>query len=225
VAKGGIDMSENISSIFHKIYQNDLWTNGSGPGSFAKLNFELFEFIDKIRKKEDLTSLTDLGCGDFQLFKKFSFDEGFSYRGYDIVNSIIDENKRHFSNDFTEFFNMPTDLAHLPESELILIKDVLIHLDNENSMQIIDHSLRKSKFVLFVNNMTNGEVDYNADISIGKFRPVDVSLPPFCLDVIERVEYSSQWAYDPNFPLWLAKIMGKKVWPGEKHIQLVRGDR
>ncbi|NBB23596.1 hypothetical protein GVM20_00470 [Porphyrobacter sp. SLTP] len=218
-------MSENIASIFQNIYEKNSWTNGSGPGSISQLNLELFDFIENLRKTEDLKSMVDLGCGDFQLFRKFEFNQNFSYIGYDVVSDLIEKNNKTFSSNFMKFCIMPSDLADIPETDLVVIKDVLIHLDNATSKKIINRSIEISKFIIFVNNISKGATDYNMDIGIGEFRPVDVSLWPFGLNVIERVEYGSEWAYDPKLPLWLAKIFGKKVWPGAKHIQLVRGGR
>ena len=38
-------MSADVPSVFGKIYRDNEWTNGSGPGSFRSFNRELLDYL------------------------------------------------------------------------------------------------------------------------------------------------------------------------------------
>ena len=118
---------------------------------------------------------------------------------------------------------MPDNLDSLPHCDLYLIKDVLIHLSNEQTAEILRNVLQKCKYAIVVNNVAESEDSYNRDIATGSFRPVDVSKSPFDLPVIETIQYGRAWDYDPRLPRLVSKLLRKRVWPGAKHIQLLAG--
>lgn len=215
-------MNTEISQKFSKIYKADAWSNGSGPGSFSRLNHELFDFIRKFIARNNVSSMVDIGCGDFQLWRRFDFAEC-SYTGFDVVDSVVQKNAR-FARSHIKFERMPDNLGDLPFADLYFIKDVLIHLNNDEAARLVAIARARSKFSIFVNNTAAGNSNYNSEIQIGQFRPVDVSLQPFEAPVIESKVYGAAWAPDPRWPEPLARLLRRRVWPGEKHIQVVAGE-
>lgn len=213
-----------ISEKFEEIYSLDEWTHGSGPGSIRKFNVPFLEYITQILREHNVRTIVDVGCGDFQMFTQFDFRPA-RYLGLDVAGSVVERNQRKFGNFDVRFAIMPTNLSDLPEADLYIIKDVLIHLDNKTSVEIALSAVSKSNYVVFVNNVSNDAMDYNREIGIGDFRPVDVSLAPFDLEVIQHFVYGESWAYDPHLPKILAFLLRRRVWPGRKLVQLVRGKR
>lgn len=215
-------MNNDLSSAFRTIYENNEWSNGSGPGSFASLNNDLFGYMSGVLEREGVRSIADVGCGDFQLFRDFDFASR-SYLGLDVVEDLVAKNAKTYGKEGVLFQAMPESLANLPVADLYILKDVLIHLSNVESARLLVHILSKCRYAIIVNNTAVLPSDYNREVAIGGFRPVDVSLAPFNLPVLEKVQYGREWAYDPRFPKFLSILFRKRVWPGEKHIQLVAG--
>lgn len=217
-------MNYDASNIFSDIYRNDKWTNGSGPGSIASLNSVFLEYLRKFIDDNQINSIADIGCGDFQLLRNFPLGTC-NYIGFDVVPSIIEKNRRTWANNSTAFSNMPTNLDDLPNKDLYIIKDVLIHLPNSLSKEILEAILKRCKFAIIVNNNSSDTDNFNSDISPGQFRPVDVSLDPFNFKVMDTILYGQACYYDPKWPKFLAILLRKRVWPGEKHIQILVGGR
>ena len=215
-------MRADVPSVFGKIYRDNEWTNGSGPGSFRSFNRELLDYLTTFLSRPDISSIGDIGCGDFQLFKQFDFGKC-QYTGFDVVSKVIEKNRNQVGNKNAQFAVMPERLDSLPHRDLYLIKDVLIHLPNEDSAEILRNVLHKCKYAVVVNNVADDGDNYNGDIVAGSFRPVDVSKAPFDLPVIETIRYGRAWDYDPRLPRLIARLLRKRVWPGAKHIQLLAG--
>lgn len=215
-------MNHSIGKVFEDIYFHNRWTHGSGPGSIRQLNTPFLSYLANFLSENDVKSLVDVGCGDFQLFEGFSFGPA-AYLGLDVTRSVIARNKRAFEDSQIKFAAMPSDVSDLPAADLYIVKDVLIHLDNETSVKLINAVLQKGKAAIFVDNYSADAKSYNRDIVVGEFRPVDVSLAPFNLEVVECFLYGDAWAYDPRLPKFLARVLRKRVWPGRKHVQLVCG--
>lgn len=220
----GIGLMSTINEIFENIYLSDQWTHGSGPGSIKELNVPFLEFIGTFIRDNDVTNIVDVGCGDFQLFRQFEFEPA-EYLGLDVVNSVVERNRREFGTPDVRFEDMPTDLASLPEADLYILKDILIHLDNVSSLELAASAVSKSKYTIFVNNFSHDVAEYNREICTGEFRAVDVTLAPFNFRAEEHFVFGKIWAYDPRLPKIFAMILQRRVWPGEKLVQLVRGKR
>ncbi len=215
-------MSEGLEQKFSGIYRRREWTNGSGPGSFPQLNEPLLDYIDRFLVEKQVRSLVDIGCGDFQLWRSFDFGRC-KYTGFDVVPELIKRNRSRFETSDIKFEEMPADLNALPEADVYFVKDVLIHLNNAISIDIVTTCCAKSDFALFVNNVAADGVEFNKEIEVGGFRPVDLSLGPFSRDVALAMRYGRVWNYDPSWPHPLARLFRRKVWPGEKHLQVVVG--
>lgn len=215
-------MTSDTSRTFEQIYANDKWTNGSGPGSFPQLNLVLLDFIAQFIAANNICRLVDVGCGDFQLWRNFNFSRC-SYTGFDVVRSVIERNRHRFGSENIQFHEMPQNVSELPKADLYIIKDVLIHLSTTEARQLASSACDRSRFALFVNNTIAGGGVYNSEIATGQFRPVDVSRPPFELSVVQSRVYGEVSALDPRWPRLVARVLRRRVWPGEKHIQLVAG--
>jgi len=116
---------------------------------------------------------------------------------------------------------MPDEPMNILSGDLAIVKDVLIHLNNASALSVMVALSKKFRFILVVNNAADEQPRYNVEIESGKFRPVDVSLPPFSIQCATVLRYSSTWCYDPAYPLFIAKALQKRVWPGRKHVQLI----
>src|SRR3954471_5293227 len=110
-----MDFNE-IQLKFEEIYQQDLWTNGSGPGSLPKHTIEYRAFLSKFISENDIRTVTDLGCGDWQSTRLLDWS-GVRYLGLDVVRSIVDRNNKIYSSENIRFLHV-TDLDQLPGGDL-----------------------------------------------------------------------------------------------------------
>ena len=82
---------------FTKIYQEERWGKGkgSGSGSRPKFNKDYISFLENFLKDNNIKSVIDYGCGDWQ-FSQYVDWGNIDYLGLDIVDSVIDNNKKQF---------------------------------------------------------------------------------------------------------------------------------
>ena len=107
-----------------------------------------------------------------------------TYIGGDIVQEIIDNNIRKFKNNKLDFIKLDITKENLPDSDLMICRDCLIHLSFK-SIKLFFENFKKSKinYLLLTTYKlkdTNKEID-NLDIPDGEYREIDLTRPPFLL--------------------------------------------
>jgi trans-aconitate methyltransferase len=175
---------------FSKIYAQDIWNGGSGPGSTPEATVPYRELIQKHINSSHVSKVVDLGCGDWQ-FSQFLDWSNVKYLGVDIVENVIQENRRRFEAKNIEFIK--SDLVDFIPSEcdLIISKDVLQHLSN-SSIKKIFKNLRGTKAQIIVtNDVILDSTLRNSDTRDGGYRPLDLSLPPFQFSTEPLLEWNS----------------------------------
>lgn len=156
--------------IFENIYRDSLWNNGnksiplSGPGSSLENTKDCSSLLNSFIYKNSCKSVLDLGCGDLTWISKTRFfnDETVSYTGVDVVESLITEHSINFPNNkFLE-----RDIVHYSEFDpvsMIIIRDVIFHLRNEEILSIFNNIKNKFKFIAItscVNTVNTDEFNY-----------------------------------------------------------------
>jgi len=171
--------------VFSRIYRDNVWGNGSGWGSSIEFAQAYVNFINEFLQSNEIKSVLDIGCGDWQ-FSRFIEWGKVRYVGIDVVEGVIEENKKTFLKPGVEFLRCSAEDMDMSQFELILIKDVLQHLPSERVHAVIDRvCLSGCRFCLITNDVAETP-SRNADIEIGGHRDLDVSLPPFSMKC-ERV--------------------------------------
>jgi SAM-dependent methyltransferase len=194
---------------FEEIYLNNEWGNGSGAGSIYKHNQGYILFLQGFLKQNDIRTVVDVGCGDWQ-FSQYINWNGVKYKGFDIVESVIDNNKERYSSNNVSFHHYSGDSSDLPEADVLIVKDVLQHWSYESINKFI-LDLRKFKFVLITNCVDPTEEFNNKGIEDGGFSCLDLRLSPFNLNLDEVYSFTNKkplWL--PTFffkPLWVKKVM------------------
>jgi hypothetical protein len=209
---------------FGSIYASDAWSLGSGPGSLPSVNAPFTEFLESFIRYNGVGRLVDFGCGDWQYMSQVDLACS-DYLGLDVVDSVLAENARRYKRAQVRFAHTPSDLAELPDGDLILFKDVLVHLPNNYVTAALFQAQRKFRFILAVNGFSADPAAYNSDIQFGGFRPVDLSRAPFLIRCATVLRYGTLRVPDPRLP-WLTAVLRRRfVWPGLKHVQLAFGER
>jgi hypothetical protein len=130
--------------VFSKIYTMNIWGGEkgqfySGTGSAnEKITSPYISMISDMASNEGFLGLrfVDLGCGDFRLGSKL-LPMCSQYVGVDIVNSLIEYNKKQFSNEKTSFIHSNIIEENLPEGDVCFVRQVLQHLSNQQICAIL----------------------------------------------------------------------------------------
>jgi SAM-dependent methyltransferase len=166
------------SDVFTEIYKKNIWGYGSGEGSKLENNLDYIQFLNAFMKNNNIRSVVDLGCGDWQFSYKVDWGD-ISYLGLDCVAHLIERNQRIFGSNNIQFKLVDCVNEPLPEADLLISKDCLQHLDNISIKKIITH-FNKYKFCLITNDV-HCIKNTNKNIKIGDYRCLDLTKSPFFL--------------------------------------------
>ena len=178
--------------VFTSIYKSNHWVQKdntlsgdsmsvSGHGSNVNTNqfFELKKNFSKIIDDNHINSILDMPCGDFLWLHEIIKDKNIHYVGVDIVDELIEVNKKKYQNKNFSFIN--DDIVNFNTSkkfDLILIRDLFIHIQNSDIKKIIQN-LKKMNFSYVALNSYNNKV--NHDVIVGNHRKVNLLIEPFNL--------------------------------------------
>ena len=189
------------SDVFDKIYEHSYWGKGSGGGSSPEATEPYKIFLEDFIRHNKIQSIVDLGCGDWQFSKFLDFGDA-TYIGIDASKRVITDNQRLFSRPGVSFANLPKDCNKLPAAELLVCKDVLMHLSTKEVQDILA-ILPNYKYALITNDVpcvsAFGQIILwlrrpfspvvNREIKTGDYRPLDPTQQPFNLPLKKVFEW------------------------------------
>lgn len=184
----------SVEETFTNVYKNCIWgvnENGegfSGDGSRVENAIPYMLFLQNFLKTHQIKSVVDVGCGDWTFSRYLEWNDA-KYIGIDVVKSVIEKNTRQFASDQISFIHASGTTYDLPKADLLICKDVLQHLSNDEIFAFI-HQIGKFKHCLITNDIDlNGP--NNQDISTGGWRKIDLFSSPFYLDGKVALEYKN----------------------------------
>lgn len=168
-------MSKDCREVFTDIYQRKVWGDGSGGGS-GEQALPYCQFITNYMINSGVYTVLDIGCGDLRVARNIDF--GFAaYIGVEASTQFRDVSQTPMRGVILDGFDVLTE--DLPAADLVLCKEVLQHLSNEQVQTLLDRTAHYKRR-LFTNSVFSMEgKTQNDDIETGDFRPVDLTLPPF----------------------------------------------
>lgn len=156
-----------------QVYENNLWGGNefdfySGEGShLPEIVIPYINVVSEfLQSFENPLSICDLGCGDFNIGKelvKFSKN----YIAIDIVESLIERNKKRFNTDHLEFHCLDIAKTDLPKGDCAILRQVLQHLSNAEVQTIVD-KLHDFKYIILTEHLPEGDFIPNKDIISGQ---------------------------------------------------------
>lgn len=165
--------------IFENIYKTSAWgKNGdkfySGPGSHDERYVASYcDTIAEFIIKNNVKSVIDLGCGDFNVASRWlkkikDNNKKIDYTGIDIVEDLINSHNKNFASDNIRFLCRDAVSDELPDGELCIIREVLQHYNNGDILKIIK-KLEKYKYVIVTESRTMKEYarEFNIDTNTG----------------------------------------------------------
>ena len=170
---------------YHKTTINE---SDSGLGSDLIVTKQLIKDLDIFFKNNQITSILDIACGDFFWMNKLISDNRhLNYLGLEIVESIVKNNNKIFSNQKVKFKCADVLNEGLPQNhDFILVRDFLIHIKNTDIINLVQ-KIKKSNCKYFaINNFPN--IKKNDEIKgYGHHRYVNIEIPPFNLTNVFKV--------------------------------------
>lgn len=148
----------------------------SGDGSYGEV------LAKKLAALKDLEfkTVTEIGCGDFNLGKNIIFQHKLNWEDYyalDISEKIIERNKGFYPKAKFEVF---TNGMKVPQSDLTLCTDVLFHIyDDKNYEELLTllKGLWKKYLVVTAYEREPKEGENKGHIHIRKFDPAFFGVP------------------------------------------------
>jgi SAM-dependent methyltransferase len=193
----------NAGEVFGKIYQTDFWNGGSGVGSAAETTVVYRAFLDRFLTRANITSVVDVGCGDWQLGRLVDWS-GVNYVGIDVVDSVIEANADAYGSDAVRFaeFDVLDDLDALPVADALLIKDVLQHWPIADCKRFLSWATSRYDYVVATNDVSHVRSSRrmtNTDVPLGGWRCLDVEAKPFGYRAVYTEDY-------PVLETWVKRI-------------------
>lgn len=181
-------------AAFTRIYRDAEWGSEarSGLGSFAETTKEFRDFLEAFLRERGVSSVVDAGCGHWPSgYQRFMNWQGVHYTGVDVVPYVVRENRDYFrepgvlaSHGLASAEFLQGDVSSLlPPAELLIVKDVLMHLPNSDVQAFlrnnVDDGRPRYQAVLLVQNSVPVNLRQNIDIEPGQLLPFDICSPPF----------------------------------------------
>ena len=134
---------------FLYIYKTEYWT-GEGNGSLSgggsnevSTNIFISELRDFIIESK-VTSLVDIPCGDWKWMSKVDLNN-INYIGCDVVPDLIKSNNKIFKKPNVNFLVKDLIKEDLPQSDLIIVRDLLVHLDDSDIVECL-YNIKKTNY-------------------------------------------------------------------------------
>ncbi len=186
--------------IFSHIYDVGHWGKDgegkgtSGGGSSLDSAMEYVVFLNKFIRENKIQSVVEIGCGDWEVMRHVDL-RNVDYTGFDVVKSVVNDLVEKYASSNIRFAFADCINDSLPKADLLLCKDVLIHLPNHEISKIIQ-KFKNYKHVLITTDVEASRLTCsNRDIVLGDWREVDLAAPPFKLAGKKLLIYPATHSY------------------------------
>jgi SAM-dependent methyltransferase len=135
--------NKSVAETFAEVYRTNWWGPpddgpfNSGHGSRNEFATRYADLVTTLIQRERISSIVDIGCGDFKVSSKIQLGPNTSYIGMDVVPDLIDYHQRTSARENVKFICADAIEADLPPADLCLIRQVLQHLSNEQIAKIL----------------------------------------------------------------------------------------
>lgn len=170
---------KNTEQVFTEIYRRHGWggqESVSGPGSDLGQTRVVLRELRPLLDELKVGSMLDIPCGDFHWMQRVDL-KGIDYIGADIVAPLIQANRERHGRDGVRFQQLDLVKDDLPDVNLVLCRDCLIHLSFADIFRALDNLSRgASEYLLTTTYPARTE---NCDIVTGRDRVLNLERAPF----------------------------------------------
>lgn len=159
--------------VMEQIYDQNLWGgnnnefySGSGSHNPNIVKPYLEVIISFLNSFQYPITVLDLGCGDFNVARQLlTFSK--KYIAVDIAENLVNFNKEKFKQDNLEFYCLDISKARLPNADVVILRQVLQHISNEEIQSVLN-KLKEYKYVILTEHLPNQDFVPNIDIISGQ---------------------------------------------------------
>lgn len=209
-------MGQTIEQRFENIFKNNFWrgrNSVSGRGSDPDQTKYIIKEIPSLFKDMNVSTVLDIPCGDFSWMRNIDLS-GIKYIGADIVKEIIKNNKDRYEKSNILFRHMNLIEDTLPQADLILIRDCLVHMSYDDIFKSLDNVCRSMSQYLLTTSFADRQD--NKDIITGKWRTLNLQIAPFFFPkpiriINERCTVGKLSYTDKSLGLWKISDIAKTL--------------
>lgn len=153
-----------------------------GWGSRMECTVVARALIERTIEEFSVKTMIDIGCGDFHWMSAVDL-HGIAYLGLDVLDVLIENNRRQYSHRQFDKFNLVTQVP--PPADLLFCRDLLGHLPNELAKEALGNLLQSRSHYLAIT--TNDDLTENVELPLSKglgvwgWRRLNVEKPPYNL--------------------------------------------
>jgi len=153
-----------MEETFTNKYEQCIWANngnphykgGSGGGSeLPEVGNTYIPFLKRYIRENEIRTVVDLGCGDFQCGNQTYDELDITYTGYDVYKKVITYNQGQHPAPKYQFVHSDFYTEHdaIVGGDLCILKDVLQHWTVERIYTFLDALVASKKFkhILLIN--------------------------------------------------------------------------
>lgn len=184
-----------IEEIFTQIYKQHFWGKKegqlffSGAGSHDPAVYVPYVtcLTDLFSKQAVKLNVVDIGCGDFFIGQKIRHLFN-NYIAMDVVAELIEDNRNRYQHLNVDFRTLNAITETLPAGNLVILRQVLQHLDNESIQKILQKITTTYQYALVTEHLPNvpnfvANIDKTpgAGIRLKNASGLELTKPPFNL--------------------------------------------
>ena len=194
----------DLRETFEGIYSEAKWGAArdgspfwSGNGSRPEFSAPYEDFVvGFLEQHPDIESVVDLGCGDFQVSRRIleRLERTVFYTGCDIVRPLIHHHAERYGGPDTSFRIVNAVEEDPPAGDLVIIRQVLQHLSNEQARRVLERARRLFDVAIISESLPtrcrapNLDIRHGIATRIALGSGIYVDEPPFSLPVAASIE-------------------------------------
>lgn len=188
----------------------------SGAGSTLQETAAFRQALPKLVEEMRVASVLDIPCGDFRWMQHVA--PSYDYMGADVVPEIVRMNQELHGSAGRRFVVLDATRDPLPKVDLIVCRDLLIHLSLRDCRLALGNFVASGSRLLLTSHF--GDRTDNPEILSGDFRPVNLCRPPFSLPppvqvIDERSELGEGAFRDRAMGLWKLSDVARALSEGD----------
>jgi hypothetical protein len=175
----------------------------SGAASTHDETRRLRDALPALIRSEGVRRLLDVPCGDFHWMS--TLELGVDYTGVDVVPELVERNRRLYERPGRRFLCLDATRDALPAADLVLCRDLLIHLSLADIDALLRNFVKSGARRLLTSHFADRTE--NVDVLSGDFHTVNLChapfhLPPPRLVILEGSALSGGAFPDRAMALW-----------------------
>ncbi len=183
--------------MFGQIHDQKSWRGSSvsGTGSDPDATAPLLAALPALLAGLGVRTILDAPCGDGNWMAELDYPLE-HYTGLDVVPAVVAAATAAHGSATREYRVGDLIRDPLPVADLVLCRDCLVHLPLAEGADALANIRRSGATWLLATTFPSRGA--NADIRMGRWRPLNLCLPPFSLPAPEAL-VSERFAADPLY--------------------------